>query len=608
MHRVILTLFLTLSFCICYGERTTNEISANLLNWNKKQKITLLPHQLIPINYLEQNPDVKGLMIYHYLGTGKTYLSLGFAERHPKQKIIVFVPRFLKGHWMKNLKSYGVKNPKRYEIITHREGHKIANRDLSNSIIIIDESHRIIRKLDSTDPKVADTYSKVYMNIQRSKRILSLSGTPIFGNITDVAYQINLVAGKELIPFNKEEFKVNFMNIKQNRSAIVGHYAESKFTPLAGSFTGLGAALTLGLSSGPVAAVAIPVGVLGGYFFPALIRTFSPVKSNPLRYFNVDKLSMISSKYISYYDFNNIDRKYYPTKEIHYEDVSYNNYQIDFLLRFADSQLNVDEVSQLQKDEQVTYGNDYISLNSTKIQEKLKSTTGSGLAIGNLLHRDPNNQNKIVYPYKFKEAVDLMLETKGPVALYSHFYHNGILLFKRYLDTRGQKGKYAILHPDYPVDKYEDIVNRYNQGKIKFLLIHPEITEGISLVGTRQLHILETTYNKSFQEQIIGRAVRYKSHMHLPEEERHVDVYIWKPTFNFLDLPHALALRKNWATNFSELNYYGDRLKIDVNNEMKSFTPDDLALKQMNLLDTNLVELEKVLKKHSIESHSGESE
>ena len=88
---------------------------------------------------------------------------------------------------------------------------------------------------------------------------------------------------------------------------------------------------------------------------------------------------------------------------------------------------------------------------------------------------------------------------------------------------------YAILHPDDPIDKYENIVTQYNQGKIKFLLIHPEITEGISLVGTQQLHILETPYNKSFQEQIIGRAVRYRSHVHLPKKEQHVNIYIWKP-------------------------------------------------------------------------------
>ncbi|NQY43473.1 MAG: hypothetical protein HRT87_09040 [Legionellales bacterium] len=538
-------------------------------------------------------------MVFHYLGTGKTYLALGFAERNPSRKIILFVPRFLKGHWLKNMKSYGVKNPKRYQIFTHREGAQLAKEDLKNAVVIIDESHRIIKKLESADPKVADVYSKVYLKIQNSHRILSLSGTPIFGDITDVAYQINLVSGKELLPFNKEDFKVNFMNINQHRSAAIGYYAQSTITPVIGSVTGITTASTFAINAGSI--IAIPIaGVVGG-FLPFLVRWAFPVKTNPLRTFNVEKLDKICTTYVTYYDFDNSNKEFYPSKEIHYQDVSYNNYQIDFLIRYADNQLTTKEVIQLQKDEEITYGNDYVSLNSTKIQQTMKKRPGSGLEIGNLLHRDPYNRRKIVFPYKFKEALELMLETNGPVVLYSHFYHNGILLFKRFLDENGQKGKYAILHPEYPISKYEGIVNKYNQGEIKFLLIHPEITEGISLVGTRQLHILETPYNKSFQEQIIGRAVRYRSHMHLPKKERHVDVYIWKPTFSRFDLPHALALRKNWVRNFSELNYYGDRGLIDSNNEIKSVSPDDISLKNMSVLDKNLEALQALLKRHSIE-------
>lgn len=206
----------------------TSGISQSLLNWNKRQKITLLPHQLLPIDYLEKHPDIKGLMVYHYLGTGKTYLALGFAERNPGKKIILLVPRFLRGHWLKNIKSYGVKDPSRYTVISHRDAGKIESSDLSKSIVIIDESHRLINKLNSLDPNIADRFSKVYLNIRNAKRILSLSGTPLFGDITDIAYQINLVSGKELIPFNKEEFRVKFMKINHHKSAAIGHFAESK--------------------------------------------------------------------------------------------------------------------------------------------------------------------------------------------------------------------------------------------------------------------------------------------------------------------------------------------------------------------------------------------
>ena len=126
-HRLLLIVFTIFSFG-CSNQANfspdevssnSNDISSDLLRWNKRQKITLLPHQLIPINYLEKNSDIKGLLVYHYLGTGKTYLALGFAERNQSKKIVVLAPRFLKGHWLKNMRSYGVKNPSRYKIVTH---------------------------------------------------------------------------------------------------------------------------------------------------------------------------------------------------------------------------------------------------------------------------------------------------------------------------------------------------------------------------------------------------------------------------------------------------------------------------------------------------------
>ena len=96
--------------------------------------------------------------------------------------------------------------------------------------------------------------------------------------------------------------------------------------------------------------------------------------------------------------------------------------------------------------------------------------------------------------------------------------------------------------------------------------------------------------------------MRYRSHMHLPEKERHVDVHIWRPTFPKFDLPHGAAIRTNWQRNFQELNYYGERSLVDANTDMKTFTPDDLAFSNMNLLDKNMESLVDLLKQYSIET------
>jgi SNF2 family DNA or RNA helicase len=49
--------------------------------------------------------------------------------------------------------------------------------------------------------------------------------------------------------------------------------------------------------------------------------------------------------------------------------------------------------------------------------------------------------------------------------------------------------------------------------------------EGLDLVGVNSVVILDPTWNPAGIDQIVGRAIRYKSHAHLPISERKVDIY-----------------------------------------------------------------------------------
>lgn len=570
-------------------------ISEELRDWNSQQKITLLEHQLMPIDYLEKNPDVGGLVVDHYLGTGKTFLALGLAERHPSKKIVLLVPRFLRSHWQKNMEIYGVKDVKRYNIVSHSDPEILINSDLTNTIVIIDESHRLINQLNSYDPTISALYSKLYLKIRSANKILSLTGTPIYADISDIAYQLNLVAKEELIPFNRSEFRKQFTKIDQNKAFIRGHLAESQMISPSLVITGSFAAATLGASI-PVTMATSVAGLLTPYF----IKSSWPINDYSLRSVKIDEMKNISTKYITYYDFSKMNFDDYPSKNISYKDVDYNSLQLDFLMRFADARLTTEEIVMLQKDEPVQQTVDYIQLNNSKIQETIKTKTGNGREIGNFIYKKAGEENGFIYPSKFAQALKLMNETTRPIVVYSHFYHNGILLFKQYLDAKGYSN-YAILDPDLSSGDFEKIITNYNNGNIKFLLIHPEITEGVSLKGTGQMHILEPSFNKSAQDQIIGRVVRYKSHSHLPKDERNVNVYIWKQSISGSDSNHMIALRENWHNNFSELNYYTERKSIDKNADLKLKSADDRSYDSMNFLDQGGDSLKKLLKTNSLE-------
>jgi superfamily II DNA or RNA helicase len=124
------------------------------------------------LTILKKNKDVKGLLVFHYLGTGKTFLSIGFAERNPTKKIVLIVPRFLMGHWKKNMSIYGVKDPSRYKIVSHSSPEEILKLDLKNSIVIVDESHRLINKINENNPTISNTYAQLYLKIRSAYKVL----------------------------------------------------------------------------------------------------------------------------------------------------------------------------------------------------------------------------------------------------------------------------------------------------------------------------------------------------------------------------------------------------------------------------------------------------
>ena len=67
--------------------------------------------------------------------------------------------------------------------------------------------------------------------------------------------------------------------------------------------------------------------------------------------------------------------------------------------------------------------------------------------------------------------------------------------------------------------------NNYGQN-LKVVLISRAGSEGLDFSNIRQVHILDPWYNMNRNEQIIGRAVRNKSHCSLPFNERNVEIFL----------------------------------------------------------------------------------
>ena len=77
------------------------------------------------------------------------------------------------------------------------------------------------------------------------------------------------------------------------------------------------------------------------------------------------------------------------------------------------------------------------------------------------------------------------------------------------------------------VSKLDRLTNirRFNADKIDVLIITRAGGESIDLKGVQNVVVLDPPWNDASLEQIVGRAIRFKSHLHLPREERKVNVY-----------------------------------------------------------------------------------
>ena len=119
-------------------------------------------------------------------------------------------------------------------------------------------------------------------------------------------------------------------------------------------------------------------------------------------------------------------------------------------------------------------------------------------------------------------------------------------------------GKYVIIAGSLMdnkniVQEYINILNSSDNadGKLIKVIIGTRVTgEGVDMRGIRQIHILEPWWNLSRLEQIIGRGIRYKSHMHLDEKNRNVEL------FQYVALPPTTSSQKDKDTETIDVYTY----------------------------------------------------
>lgn len=229
---------------------------------------------------------------------------------------------------------------------------------------------------------------------------------------------------------------------------------------------------------------------------------------------NKDVLAKKLEDCISYYD-RKKEHADYPESDTMYIDVDMNDQQLEEYRSYVKKFLYDQTIGSL------TYKIDFENINARKKNFFLNATRQLSNTIDG-----SSDFPKIQQIYKYIK--------KGPYpcVIYSNYLKNGVFALTPMLEKDGMT--YKTITGDTNDEKINKIVDFYNKGRYQVLLITSAGSESLDLKNTRQIHIMEPHWNESRIKQVIGRVIRYKSHVSLPDAERHVMIYRWCSVFSEL--------------------------------------------------------------------------
>lgn len=134
---------------------------------------------------------------------------------------------------------------------------------------------------------------------------------------------------------------------------------------------------------------------------------------------------------------------------------------------------------------------------------------------------------------RLKKELDTNKAFKAIV--YSNYLNAGISPYKERLTAAGIPfGEYT---GEMKKKDRDQLIRDYNKNLKRVILLSSAGGEGLDLKGTRLVQLLDPHWNSEKLRQVEGRAIRYKSHADLPEDQQNVRVQSYlstRPPIGFL--------------------------------------------------------------------------
>jgi len=474
--------------------KATGEVGKSIIGkWNCLRypprpadfKFEPLAHQAQVADYFVKMP-YRGILMYWSLGAGKTCGAIMMLDQYITtygvKKIYVLSTGSLRENFLSEycIKcGYERERVRQYfEFISYNYsllGERLPNkRDMDNSIVVIDEVHNLINGYINKSENYMALYD-LLRSLTNTKFIL-LSGTPILRSIDELYYILLLIKPEA---FNSiEEFQSHFNYVYE--IFIPDQYLISRISDVISQYR-----ITSDYPAEIKECLAIPMTEdqyqLYNQAIMEELSTFAPTESlrlrNPARYKAQRTRWYLATSRLRSRQLGNM---IYPPN-------------IQILLK-----------------------------NNRAPPDKLVAEGGwiDQNFIDNLSQYSP----------KFHVLINLITGIPGKHVVYSQFKNRyGVFLIQSLLNYYGVSN--LLFTGDLNDEQRCNTVNLYNNlnningEHYKVLLVTEAGSEGQSFLQTRAIHILEQSIDESAIRQVIGRVIRYRSHVALPEDLRYVLTY-----------------------------------------------------------------------------------
>ena len=477
----------------------------------------LLPHQQKNLDYFLES-KYKGLLLYHKLGSGKTCTAISIAnkmlEKNLVRHIYVFTPGSLRANFINEYcKKCGMNRDyirDKYTFITYNFAVSKYVPKLDNSLVIIDEVHNLINGYRNESEHPYNIYMKIY---NANCRVLALSGTPIYNYNEESGALFGLLKPE----INFTEFYQNFQE-KEDGTFVVKNQTKLKraLEGIISYYPGSEKDMPKIIEHPPIKCI---MSVEQSKQYLEVMEQESKLQNPPkksLKYTNPKRYKLLEGLHVMALK-NMLTRRvsnfYYPLKYFNYIEEA--NEMSDFhLFEKKDENKEIEKKDENKELEKPLKFKDLLKDEGGWIEKDIFTNRG-------ILKYSPKISAflyNLIYHINEKHVLFTTFKEKG-----------GVYLISSILKMCGIKS--LIFSGDSSDSERLGILRKFNNennidgSKYKILLITEAGAEGISVMETTHMHILESNPRINKIIQSIGRTARYGSHKRLPKEKRVINVW-----------------------------------------------------------------------------------